>query len=210
MKSGNAPKVLLVTVTGEDEVEGVAEAASGLPPGVKVLRDREAETLARRVLEEAAAVFAVAPPEGESARPRWEESFRALFGSTKEAPRIEVAVTFTDDEGIRAVNRDYRRVDQPTDVLSFPMFSREEAESGELGVLPEEQLLLGDIVISLPAAERQGALYGHSQKRELAYLLVHGFLHLVGHDHEDDSEKQAMRRLEERILGEVGLIRETE
>lgn len=116
----------------------------------------------------------------------------------------EVGVTFADDEHIRELNRDYRGIDKATDVLSFAL---EEGDEPPIAGGPPETLL-GDIVISLETAARQAEDFGHSLERELAYLTVHGMLHLVGYDHEAEADKQAMRQQEEAILTLVGIGRE--
>lgn len=122
----------------------------------------------------------------------------------------EVDVLFTDDEGIHEINLDQRKVDAPTDVLSFPMFELtpgtppEAAEADpETGLIP-----LGDMVLSLERAEAQGIEYGHSAQRECAYLAVHSVLHLLGYDHMDEGpQKVAMRAREEAILEGLGITR---
>ena len=103
---------------------------------------------------------------------------------------FEISVTFTDNEKIHALNRQYRAVDRPTDVLSFPLFD-EEVEG--------EPLALGDIVLSLEKAQEQATEYGHSFEREVAFLVVHSMLHLLGYDHETsrDDEKEMFFRQEE-------------
>lgn len=193
---------------GASEADQIATETAGLPEGVRVFADRELCQIARRTLTKAALVFA---EEDCASGPAWEEGFRKVIGGEEAdgavSPAVEVGVTFTNDVGIRTINRQYREVDSATDVLSFPQFSREEAGSVGPGGIPENPIMLGDIIVSLPTALRQAQEYGHSRERELGYLLVHGFLHLVGHDHEDEAERKAMRDLEERILGEVGLER---
>lgn len=123
----------------------------------------------------------------------------------------EVALTFTDDEGIRELNRTYRGIDRPTDVLSFPM---REKSPGEPDIAwPDgddesgEGELLGDIVISVPRARAQSEEYGHSLEREIGFLFVHGFLHLIGYDHDTEEAEKAMFGRQEQILAEVGLTR---
>lgn len=114
---------------------------------------------------------------------------------------LEVSLTLTDDEGIHELNREYRGVDRPTDVLSFPQFEAdEEIEYGAT---------LGDIVISLPRMAEQAASFGHSQKREFCFLFVHGLLHLLGYDHEisEDEEKLQFGR-QQQILDSLGIGRE--
>ena len=107
----------------------------------------------------------------------------------------EVSVTFTDNEGIRALNREYRQIDAPTDVLSFPLF--EEDANGRQ---------LGDIVLSLERCREQGEEFGHGFERECAFLTVHSTLHLLGYDHETSPEDEAdMRRRQSEITDKMGL-----
>ena len=123
----------------------------------------------------------------------------------------EIDVLLTDDPGIRAINREMRQVDRPTDVLSFPEFELtpgelpgpEDADPGT-GLVP-----LGDMVISMEHVAAQAKEYCHSQRRELAYLVTHSVLHLLGYDHLDEgSQKKQMREREEAILAELGITRE--
>ena len=123
----------------------------------------------------------------------------------------EVDVSVTSDTGIQEINREMRQVDAPTDVLSFPVFDLapgqlpgpEDADPGT-GLVP-----LGDMVISLERVRAQAKEFGHSSRRELAYLAVHSVLHLLGYDHLDEGPmKQQMRAREEAILGELGITRE--
>ncbi|MBQ9691834.1 MAG: rRNA maturation RNase YbeY [Clostridia bacterium] len=111
----------------------------------------------------------------------------------------EVSVTFTDNVGIHEINREYRDIDRPTDVLSFPLYERGEItedETDEAG-----RVALGDIVISLEKAEAQSVEYGHSFEREVAFLCVHSVLHLLGYDHElGPSEEKEMFAKQEAIL----------
>lgn len=115
-----------------------------------------------------------------------------------------VSLTFTDDPGIRELNRYWRGVDAPTDVLSFPM---EEGEDDGFCTPEGEPRLLGDVVIALERAAAQAEEYGHSFEREAAYLLVHGILHLAGYDHEDEAGRAEMRALEEEVLEGLGITR---
>ncbi len=110
----------------------------------------------------------------------------------------EVSLVFVDDEYIADLNRQYRSVEGPTDVLSFALQEGEPMPGGE-----EEGPMLGDVVISLETATRQAGEYGHSFQRETAYLTVHGVLHLLGFDHGTGPEKQQMREREEAILNRV-------
>ena len=122
----------------------------------------------------------------------------------------EVDVLLTDDEGIHQINLDMRNVDRPTDVLSFPEFdltpeelpAAEDADPGT-GLIP-----LGDMVLSMERVAAQAEEYGHSRQRELAYLVTHSVLHLLGYDHLDEGEmKQQMRGREEAIMALLGLER---
>jgi len=123
----------------------------------------------------------------------------------------EVDVSITNDEGIHQINLEMREVDRPTDVLSFPVFDllpgelpdQEDADPGT-GLIP-----LGDMVISLERVAAQAKEYGHSNRRELAYLVVHSVLHLLGYDHLDEGpQKKQMRAREEAILAVLGIVRE--
>ena len=108
----------------------------------------------------------------------------------------EVSVTFTDNEGIRAINREYREKDVPTDVLSFPLF-----EEGADGTR-----MLGDIVISLEKCRAQAEEFGHSFERECAFLTVHSTLHLLGYDHVNSEEEDMdMRKRQTAIVDAMGL-----
>jgi len=109
---------------------------------------------------------------------------------------VEISVLFTDNESVRELNRQYRGIDAPTDVLSFPQASRAELEKAEEGA----EALLGDIVISVDRAREQAREMGHSLKQECSLLLAHGLLHLVGYDHHEPAEAEAMRRAEQELL----------
>lgn len=113
---------------------------------------------------------------------------------------LEVSLTLTDNPGIHRLNREYRGVDRPTDVLSFPQFWAEEP-------IPAGATL-GDIVISMPQMAAQAREFGHSQKREICFLFVHGLLHLLGYDHElsAQAEEQQFARQRE-VLAALGITR---
>ena len=116
--------------------------------------------------------------------------------------RAEVSVTFTDNEGIHALNREYRNVDRPTDVLSFPLSDGEDYDTDG------DAVLLGDIVISLERAQTQAEEYGHSFEREVAFLTVHSMLHLLGYDHETSPEdERGMFARQDEILISAGMTR---
>lgn len=106
-----------------------------------------------------------------------------------------VSVTFTDDAGIREKNREFRNIDSPTDVLSFPMYDMQNGDE------PEEfgPVELGDIVLSLERAASQAVEYGHSYERECAFLTVHSTLHLLGYDHVNSDEEDAEMREHQRV-----------
>lgn len=117
----------------------------------------------------------------------------------------ELSVTFVNNERIREINRDYRDKDQATDVISFAL---EEAGEDEVPIVGEGiPRVLGDIIISVPKAEEQAAEYGHSFMRELGFLSVHGFLHLLGYDHMNPNDEQKMFGRQEEILQKFGLTR---
>ena len=117
----------------------------------------------------------------------------------------EVSVTFTDNEGIRELNLAHREKDSATDVLSFPMYSFND------GDVPFEDEIaeLGDIVLSLERADEQAKEFGHSFKRECAFLTVHSMLHLLGYDHETGEEdEREMFAIQNEIMSEIGITRE--
>ena len=115
----------------------------------------------------------------------------------------EVSVTFTDDAGIRELNKNFRNIDSATDVLSFPLF---DFEGSEEPAVDELENMLGDIVISLERAEAQAEEYGHSFEREVAFLTVHSMLHLLGYDHETSEEDELdMRQRQTEIMEMLGL-----
>jgi len=126
------------------------------------------------------------------------------------AGAIEVTLVITDDEEIRALNDAHRGIDEPTDVLSFPLEdsplgppSAGGSEPPGFVTPPDVARHLGDLVVSYPRAEAQAREYGHSVRRELAYLTVHGCLHLLGYDHEDEADREEMRAKEEAALAEI-------
>ena len=115
----------------------------------------------------------------------------------------EVSVTFTDDAGIRELNKNFRKIDSATDVLSFPLF---DFEGSEEPAVDELENMLGDIVISLERAAAQAEEYGHSFEREVAFLTVHSMLHLLGYDHVNSEEEELdMRRRQTAIMEMLGL-----
>ena len=127
----------------------------------------------------------------------------------------QVTVTITDNEGIRAYNKEFRQIDSATDVLSFPLNDLYRSVPGEeMGELMDpisRCVPLGDMIISVERAKEQAAEYSHGLARECAYLTVHSMLHLLGYDHVDEGEeKAAMREKEEEILAVLGLSRKND
>lgn len=118
--------------------------------------------------------------------------------------KLYISVTLTNPENIRKLNKEYRNIDKETDVLSFPMFEKNEIPS--LKKLEYEEAL-GDIVISIDRVKQQAVEYGHSFERELSYMLVHGFYHLMGEDHIKDEDKVIMRAKEENVLNKLNIVR---
>ncbi len=120
----------------------------------------------------------------------------------------EISVMFTDNEGIRVLNAQHRGIDRATDVLSFPMLEYD--DDGEMFDDPgdiEDELCLGDIVISLERAAEQAEEYGHSFEREVGFLTVHSMLHLLGYDHMTEEEEKEMFGFQKEILAKMGLER---
>lgn len=127
----------------------------------------------------------------------------------------EVNVLMTDNEGIHQINLDMRNIDSPTDVLSFPMcdfdtpgdFSRLEETPEEYFNPDTGELMLGDIVISVEKVKEQAEKYGHSETRELAFLVAHSMLHLSGYDHMEEEERLEMEKMQREILERRGYRR---
>lgn len=121
----------------------------------------------------------------------------------------EISFTFTDNEGIREINRDYRNIDRPTDVLSFPMLEFCDDETDVEYETENGLVLLGDIVISVERAKEQAQEFGHSLRRELAFLTAHSMLHLLGYDHVDDPVGEKMMIEKQDIaLNALGITRD--
>ena len=130
---------------------------------------------------------------------------------------IEVGLTITDNDGIHELNKEFRGIDSPTDVLSFPNVSYESA--GDFSVLSGEQrvdlldpdtdkIMFGDIVINEDRVRSQADDYGHSIKREFAFLVAHSMLHLCGYDHMEEEEAKVMEKKQEDVLGKLGITRD--
>jgi probable rRNA maturation factor len=150
------------------------------------------------------------------------EELLRLAGEMEGVTEGEVALSFVDDEAIHELNKQYRGIDKPTDVLSFAMSEAGEEEfeihydqagEDEPDEKPsegeEDSFIepLGDIIISVPRAVEQAEDYGHSVERELGFLFVHGFLHLIGYDHHSEEDEKSMFAKQEDILQKAGLTR---
>lgn len=120
-----------------------------------------------------------------------------------ENKNLYVNVVLTNDKNIKSINKEHRGIDKETDVLSFPMFEKDEIAN--LDNTNED--ILGDMVISIERVEEQAKEYGHSFERELAYMVVHSFYHLLGYDHMTEEDKKEMREKEENVLGILGIRR---
>ncbi len=119
---------------------------------------------------------------------------------------LYINVILTNPENIKKANKEYRNIDNETDVLSFPMFEKFEiTEMLEKGNNIQE--VLGDIIISIPRVKEQAKEYGHSFEREFAYMLIHGFYHLMGYDHMEENDKKEMREKEENVLNKLCILR---
>lgn len=119
--------------------------------------------------------------------------------------KLYISITLTNPENIRKLNNEYRNIDKETDVLSFPMFEKEEIANMKDYQYEE---VIGDIIISIERVKEQAIEYGHSFERELAYMVVHGFYHLMGEDHIEESDKIIMREKEENVLNRLKILRE--
>ncbi len=144
---------------------------------------------------------------------KYEQKIVEVLNKCFEEEKLEklnlyISVTLTTPEEIRKLNAEYRNIDKETDVLSFPMF-----EKSEIDEIVKKQIkspveeTIGDIVISIQRVQEQAVEYGHSFERELSYMLVHGFYHLMGYDHIEEEDKKRMRPKEEKILNELKILR---
>lgn len=152
----------------------------------------------------------------------YEEVIKAVIKKTVETEscpyEIEVNVLLTGNDEIQEANRNFRDIDRPTDVLSFPMVDYSSPsdfssvnESPECYLNPEtDELVLGDIMISVDKVYEQAEEYGHSRKREFAFLIAHSMLHLLGYDHMEDEERVVMEAKQEAVLEALGITRNEE
>ena len=116
---------------------------------------------------------------------------------------LYINIVLTNPENIRRINKEHRNIDKETDVLSFPMFEKEELKNR----VNLHHDVLGDVVISIKKVQEQSIEYGHSFERELAYMIVHGFYHLMGYDHMEEADKKIMRQKEENILQKLNILK---
>lgn len=121
--------------------------------------------------------------------------------------KLCMTIILTTPQNIRKINKEYRDIDKETDVLSFPMFEKDELDKKIENNDFEYEDVLGDIVISIEKVKEQAEEYGHSFERELSYMLVHGFYHLMGYDHIEEEDKKVMRPKEEKILKDLEITR---
>lgn len=126
-----------------------------------------------------------------------------LVGKLYGAENSELSITLTDDEHIHELNKKFRGVDRPTDVLSFAF-----RESDEPEILNQQTEILGDIIISLERAKMQAEDFGHTYLREVVFLTVHGLLHLLGYDHMEESDRIEMEREQDFVMAELGIGRD--
>ena len=129
---------------------------------------------------------------------------------------VQLNLTLTDNEGIHVINKEYRQIDRPTDVLSFPLVDYPEPNvfPDDLEEMAEDyfdldtgELMLGDIIISVEKCKEQAKEYGHSELREYSFLIVHSMLHLFGYDHMEDDERLVMEEKQREILDKAGILR---
>ena len=143
---------------------------------------------------------------------KYEETIEKVIEKCFEVEKINhlnfyLSIILTNPENIQKINKQYRNIDKETDVLSFPMFEKEEIEKikEKKAHICEEPL--GDIIISIDKVRRQAIEYEHSFERELAYMVVHGFYHLMGYDHIKEEDKKIMRQKEENILQKLNIVK---
>lgn len=142
------------------------------------------------------------------------EEFEKLFNDVvKESlryeefdPECEVSLSIVSNDEIQEINKQFREIDAPTDVLSFPLLTFEEGEQADVN--ENNEILLGDIIISIDKAKAQAEEYGHGLRRELAFLTAHSMLHLMGYDHMEEEEQKEMFKKQDDILNNLGITRE--
>lgn len=120
---------------------------------------------------------------------------------------LYISITLTTPEEIRKINNEFRNIDKETDVLSFPMFEKIELDEMVQAGKNEIPETIGDVIVSIERVQEQAKEYGHGFERELAYMVVHGFYHLMGYDHMVEEDKVVMRAKEENVLNKLNIIR---
>ena len=143
---------------------------------------------------------------------KYEETIKKVLEQCFKEEKIEnsklsITITLTNPDNIQKINKEYRNIDKPTDVLSFPMFEKQELEEKIKNEDFEHEDILGDIIISIQKVQEQAKEYEHSFERELSYMVVHGFYHLMGYDHIKEKDKKQMRPKEEKILNDLKIQR---
>ena len=141
------------------------------------------------------------------------EEFEKLFNDVvKESlryeefdPECEVSLSIVSNDEIQEINKQFREIDAPTDVLSFPLLTFEEGEQADVN--ENNEIMLGDIIISIDKAKAQAEDYGHGLRRELAFLTAHSMLHLMGYDHMEEEEQKEMFKKQDDILNNLGITR---
>ncbi len=141
------------------------------------------------------------------------EEFEKLFNDVvKESlryeefdPDCEVSLSIVNNDEIQEINKQFREIDAPTDVLSFPLLTFEEGEQADVN--ENNEIMLGDIIISIDKAKAQAEEYGHGLRRELAFLTAHSMLHLMGYDHMEEEEQKEMFKKQDDILNNLGITR---
>ena len=124
-----------------------------------------------------------------------------------ENSKLIITITLTNNQNIQEINKAHRNIDRPTDVLSFPMFEKDELDQKIENKEFEYEDMLGDLIISVEKVAEQAKEYEHSFERELSYMVVHGFYHLMGYDHIKEEDKKEMRAKEEKILNTLQILR---
>ena len=119
--------------------------------------------------------------------------------------QCEVSISIVDNSEIKNINKQFRHIDKETDVLSFPQLTFEEGEVADVN--ENDEIILGDIIISIEKAISQAEEYGHGLRREIAFLTAHSMLHLMGYDHMESEERDIMFEKQEKILGNLGITR---
>ena len=120
-------------------------------------------------------------------------------------PECEVSLSIVSNDEIQEINKQFREIDAPTDVLSFPLLTFEEGEQADVN--ENNEIMLGDIIISIDKAKAQAEEYGHGLRRELAFLTAHSMLHLMGYDHMEEEEQKEMFKKQDDILNNLGITR---